>query len=591
METQTQTPINQQGGSSYTASDGSKLDPTAVTLAKAIRKTESNGDYNAVGDNGDSHGAYQFNKGNYAAWAPKYGIDPNDMSPTSQDKVAYGRMKELLDKGRSQSEVAAIWNGARLVNGKYEAINPDYVTKVKGNYESAVQSGNQGYNPTPYSNPTNGIPLDTRKSIGVQNPEDANPTLSSQLVKRTNDIGGVVENTLSGKINPLSGIIQTGGAIAGGIGDIANKGMEMIPGVKQLENLLGQGVGQLAKTDLGKAVAQNIKSFTEKHPELSADIGAGFNILTAIPILKGFGVVKNITMDAASQALKSVAVKGFEKDLAASATTKAAQRYFSKDVVDTMIKEGAVPDLENVAGQTKLNTKVAEDILSKKIGHIDENILQPALESVTKPFPIKDVKSIAQVIAVDNLSNPKGVSEIINRITAKYGKNILLKDLNQAKREIGRKISEAKFGDPDLSNMRIAYKALQTAVEVGGDNAGISNIAEINKSMKSLINAQNFLGEINGKIVPKRGMVHGMINAASTAVGNFAGNMVNLPFAGALAGQSASGAVENALSGLTPRAMRAGIIKRTSANAVKTPLNSKVKAIAGMGVAGQLQNK
>lgn len=141
--TQTQTAQPPQGGTNYTATDGTQLNPTAVTLAKAIRSVESGGNYNAVGDNGQSHGAYQFNKGNFQAWAQQYGLNPNDMSPVNQDKVAYARINSLLQKGVPPSQVAAIWNGAKYQNGQYQAINPAYVDKVKNAYQQQLQQTSQ----------------------------------------------------------------------------------------------------------------------------------------------------------------------------------------------------------------------------------------------------------------------------------------------------------------------------------------------------------------------------------------------------------------------------------------------------------------
>ena len=82
------------------------LDPSVVALTKAIGHQESGGDYNKVGDNGHSAGAYQWNnptplaKGqipkNFASFASEVGADPNDFSPTNQDKVAYQTRLQLL---------------------------------------------------------------------------------------------------------------------------------------------------------------------------------------------------------------------------------------------------------------------------------------------------------------------------------------------------------------------------------------------------------------------------------------------------------------------------------------------------------------
>lgn len=114
-----------------TLADGTVLDPQVLKMTRAIRQVESQGNYNAVGDNGESHGAYQFNKDNFKNWAPEYGIDPNDMSPGNQNKVAYMKMKALKDKGLSPDEIAATWNGGHTdtSTGKFTYNNPDYGKK------------------------------------------------------------------------------------------------------------------------------------------------------------------------------------------------------------------------------------------------------------------------------------------------------------------------------------------------------------------------------------------------------------------------------------------------------------------------------
>lgn len=119
-----------------------KIDPTALALSRSIRQVESNGNYNAVGDNGKSHGAYQFNGDNFQQWAKQYGLDPSDTSETNQDHVAYSRIKEMLDEGTPPSQVAARWNGATYSNGQYQAINPAYVDKVKRAYQQQASRAN-----------------------------------------------------------------------------------------------------------------------------------------------------------------------------------------------------------------------------------------------------------------------------------------------------------------------------------------------------------------------------------------------------------------------------------------------------------------
>ena len=134
MEPQTLQP---QAPTTNPAPQASGIDPTALALSRSIRQVESNGNYNAVGDNGTSHGAYQFHGDNFQTWAKQYGLDPSDMSQNNQDEVAYKRIEGMLQEGSTPSEVAARWNGATYSNGQYTAINPAYRLRSRFNSTNA----------------------------------------------------------------------------------------------------------------------------------------------------------------------------------------------------------------------------------------------------------------------------------------------------------------------------------------------------------------------------------------------------------------------------------------------------------------------
>lgn len=221
----------QAGSNQVKATDGTPLNPLAVNLAKAIRQQESQGNYNAVGDNGDSHGAYQFNKDNFKNWATEYGLDPNDFSPTNQDKVAYTRINSQLQEGNAPSEIAARWNGAKVENGKYVPLNPDYVEKVKQNYAQIV-----GGNAPQTQNLASGGVNQAQASNGTQAPES---TLQKGL-----DVAGAVGNFLFPIAGDIGAMIQgkptgkTGLQIAG---DAGLSALPFIPGLGEV-GLAAKGV-------------------------------------------------------------------------------------------------------------------------------------------------------------------------------------------------------------------------------------------------------------------------------------------------------------------------------------------------------------
>src|ERR1035437_6180732 len=88
--------------------DGTQIDPKVVKVMSALKSVESGGDYNAVGDNGQSHGAYQFNKNNWSNWAGQYLGDSNaPMTPANQNKLMYTRISQQKAQGLQPDEIAA----------------------------------------------------------------------------------------------------------------------------------------------------------------------------------------------------------------------------------------------------------------------------------------------------------------------------------------------------------------------------------------------------------------------------------------------------------------------------------------------------
>lgn len=112
--------------------DGTVLDPKVLKVMRAIRQVESGGSYNAVGDSGAAHGAFQYNEQTGPGWknlARQYLGDENaPMDKGNQNKVTYYRIKAWKDEGKQPDEIAALWNGASKdpATGRYTYNNPQY---------------------------------------------------------------------------------------------------------------------------------------------------------------------------------------------------------------------------------------------------------------------------------------------------------------------------------------------------------------------------------------------------------------------------------------------------------------------------------
>jgi hypothetical protein len=82
-------------------------------LMNAIRTKESGGKYDARGQStkyGVARGAYQFLPSTYSSFAKQIGVNPNDWSQASQDKVARHAMQSYMRQfGNDPRKVAIAW--------------------------------------------------------------------------------------------------------------------------------------------------------------------------------------------------------------------------------------------------------------------------------------------------------------------------------------------------------------------------------------------------------------------------------------------------------------------------------------------------
>lgn len=589
-------------------------DPVVATQAKnftkAIFQHESGMNYNATGDAGTSHGAGQWQPATWKLQAKDVLGDENaPMTPENQSVVAQGTFRHWftpIEKGGlglNAAQGAAKWNsgspdgwenkvGTATINGQPVKYNvPQYVksiTDLYQQYKGQNSQSSQGFNPTPYSKPTNGTSVPDNSVANLpDNPPSTDTSLGTELLNRTNDAGGAISDTMSGKINPVSGLLQTVGAGAGALGDVVNKGLELIPGVKAIEGVIGTGIGALAKTTPGQAIVKSLQDFNTKHPELSKDIGASFNIVTALPILDGLGALKGVALDGISQALKGVAENVVEKDLTATTARTVGGRIAltsgGASDIKTLIAERALPDIID----NKYATKEAFDNLSAKISNIEDTKLQPLLAktntaNIADKIPIEDLRQEALASVKEEFKSGGQVGKAtdeVNRIMDdyknSYGDYVSLQDVNDMKRGIRQTVN---FNSPKLES-DVSYHLGQTFmknIETSADKLGLGDVKAINQEMQKLIKAQNALKFIEGKSV-KTGLVGGLIKDTATVGGEMLGNSTGIPLAGAYIGREGGGYVGKKLSGITK-----GILDRTAPNAVKLTKEQLAKKMGGL---------
>lgn len=591
-----------------TTQQQNSTDMDALNLTHSIALSES-GDksgkpnYNATGLSGE-HGAYQWMPGNFEAGAKSAGLDPNDFSPINQDKVAYAQIKEYKDKGYDPGQIASLWNSGSPNNWQnHTGINkqgvkydtPAYVNKVKQNYQQL--KGTQGFNPTPYSNPSNGNPKPDNSVANLPNNPPPVDTLGSELKNRGTEAVQGINSIVGGKAGTgqtrVSGLVQTAGAVAGALGDVVNKGLELIPGVKQIENLLGQGIGALAKTSAGQSVMKSVQEFSSAHPELSKDIGAAFNIVTAIPILRGLGVVGKLGMEAGSQALKGIAEKSFTtgaSDLISS--TKTGARFLSRnpEVTKDMLDRRLIGDIKGGQYVTKdavdASWKTITDS-NKKIDLILKDTYKNKITIGTED-PTTIIKEALSKFPNSNFTPDKIISNG-RKLTPQNGKlwdkfvagNASLADINKLRSDLATAVKSVytTVSEPPITKDLGATLAESMSNFV---KAQAPETVSLFEEMTKQFRIQKALSYMEGKSIQPGGVAKIVGHTVGAGAGGVVGGMVGgAPGAmiGGLIGDRTAGTISKALTG---RNITQGVLKRTGVNAVKVSKKEMATKLPGL---------
>lgn len=529
------------------------IDQGALNLTRAIALQESgNGtmtpNYKAVGDNGTSSGAYQWQPGNFENDAKAAGLDPTDFSPENQDKVAYAAVKSMKDEGRTPEQIAATWNagstiamngswktnvGTRIINGKPVHFDtPAYVNGVNSYYNRlASMSSNSGVQPTQQTEPQ---------------PSPQDDSLGTELGNRLKNLSGNISDLAAGiggqgKQNPLSDVLQAGGEIAGGVGDIINKGLELIPGVKWLEGKIGEGVNNLAQTPVGQQVVGSLISWAKEHPELAKDVGAGFNIATAIPIFRGLGAVKDIALSGIGKTLEGIAEKGALDDMStAFSRTKTLSKVFERnggsDTLKEAIAQRLIPEIEN----GKYSTETAFQQAGENISNIEDNELAPRLKQastnqISQKVPLEDLRQEALSTVKSEFKSSGNTQKALNEVNRvfddyknSYGDYVSLEDMNDMKRGIRTSVN---FNSPKLES-DVTYHIGQTFQKGIEDNAfkmGITDIKAINQKMAVLLKYQNMLKSLDRTPVGTSLLRRTLQHTAGITAGGFIGRIGGIP--------------------------------------------------------------
>lgn len=556
------------------------LDPGAVNLAKAIRQTESNGDFAARGKSGE-YGGYQFMPATWAEWSRQAGVNVplEQATPQQQNEVAYKKIKGWKDQGYNVGQIASMWNaGPGRPNAYIEGnagVNSSgvsydtkaYAQKVALAYQSLKsQSPNtaiaQGTGPAPQA-PEQQQQQEENKvgllpnvgKIGT----DLGTDIAGRFTQGSEAISKAITGGSEGNVGQLaSGGLQAVGALAGGVGDIANAAFKLIPGVQAVEEGLSKALGSFAKTGSGQKVVSGITSFAEKHPEIAGDIGAAINIASVIPMFKGLGLVAGGLQDAATVPFRGALEKAASNELRVAVAGKAATTLSQaesrglnplKVILDD---PKSLPQIvEAPGGKFVYSTEVPAAHLQSTLA-IDEQQLQQMLDQGVKQNIMVNLDQAKAQMTKDMLKafpvsakggqGVKAINEFFSNVEPTTGgrKYVSINELNGLKRDVGGGVNWANLGTKNGAIKSAMYRSLMQQVENYASQAGVSGVRDLNRVMGEKIEALNFLGALAGKGVKQSqfGKVLREIGADLAGAGGEAiGNQTGVPFSATLAGR------------------------------------------------------
>lgn len=254
------------------------LDPDVVNLTKAIRQTESGGNFTAKGKSGE-YGAYQYTEPTWNADSKAAGINVplTQATPEQQNQVAYTKVAALKNQGNNVGQVASIWNSGKpdaYLDPSYKGTNnygagydvPAYAKSVASAYQTIKSGGQVGLDP---NNPS---------SVGSQvDVQPESPSLGgfgmNVLKSGANLLGGVGDALL----HPIETVQNLGGAAVGGLQELGGQSNDNTAKFDSLKDYFGQRYGGIS--NLEHTLYSDPVGFLA---DLSTALGAGAGVAGAV---------------------------------------------------------------------------------------------------------------------------------------------------------------------------------------------------------------------------------------------------------------------------------------------------------------------
>jgi len=611
-----------------------QLDQDAVNLAKAIRQTESNGNFQARGKSGEV-GGYQFMPETWRRYSKQYlgrDVPIESATPEEQNEVAYKRVKEWKDKGYNPGQIASMWNaGEGAANAyqdpSYKGVNdkgvefdvPAYAAKVAQAYHQF--KGQPTAAQTPEGLTGNAYPVDLGRQGVAQ--QTGQKTVGGFLGNVGKSAANVIGSTVEAIVHP----IQTGKALVGtGVG-FAQK---LIPGEQKQERYADALIGY-AKDRYGSG--QAIKDTLYNDPvgallDASTAVTGGGAAASKLGALSKAGKLADVgeAVSSVGRAIDPISVAGGLKSAAADATkgirSKAAARIEESNLRLTPTQKGklikdnvfntpesSVDRTANISdsdvvryGAERRVTGSPEERMAKHQDVLDdfEKQIDRATENSSQTVPKEEVIRGLDALAETFAGQPETYDAVrsvmdrkISHIQSKIKGDVLtMKEVQRLKKDAW---NASKFDAAVPSASRIANRTsghlfkniIEDAFEKGGETIFGRAPSDFNKEYGTAIAYQKLLEKAVGR---------NEMGVGGRAISAFAGNKLaetlGLGPVGELIGTAAGESLGRGLLGTSNKSKAASFLQGGLQEGMMTKLaRGSKKAVKPGFYAGEIRER
>ncbi len=575
-----------------------QLDPDVVNLTKAIRETESGGNFGARGASGE-YGAYQYTPDTWNGVAKKYGINVplEQASPRQQNEVTYKRLKEWKDAGYNVGQIASMWNAGEgrpnAYRENWKGVNDYGVAYDTPAYAKKVATAYQGIKST--QRPAQALGQSVAANDPIQNiargvaafPSKASDPIGTSLLKTAGNLPGSTYNlarNIVAPVNPLdlnhplniganlykssqalSDIYGNRGAIQGTKDIVGGFGRTIGKGINFVDDKLSGAFRMTQERGLGGALAEGTGRVAEM----------AINDPTIIPSLlyspRALGG-RDLIADVASPVTKPIARVGeavaTRADDATVANREAALVEVDNKYIDRQKVAAAAPDRWANARRMAAES----DVLTKK-GVVDENGKIVGANQAAKAYKSQEIGQADKV--VEKLLEREGVGiplellqkEITRTVKESLDGAELVTALNKIQREMAGlrlKNKDGRITLKDVHRLKVKTqplsrdylrprsarynKQLARGYKETVEKYSKEKIRPINAEIQKYLETADYIAGLQNKIVDG-----GKLGKAVSRIGGAVGGAVvggaigGLP--GVAAGSYIGGAISNKLAG------------------------------------------